>query len=193
MRIATKCRVGACGSRLHSYTNDLTVSSTMVVNASSAASSQSVDRLVGTAAIIGLSLALAFQWITGNDDDDGDIYEQEDEQQYHDCYNHEPIAIARANTTAVATATSSPSSRTKSTNNVEVTPTSSSSWWWPITLMTRRRKKKRRKRHYNNNNSRNGSHRRNTDTNHDSIGNNESIDHLGSCECGSIQFIVSIY
>lgn len=163
----------------------------MVVAASS---SQSVDRLVGTAAIIGLSLALAFQWITGNDADDNEQDENE-KQLYHDCYNDEPIAITRTNnaTTAVATATRSPSSRTKSTNNVEVT--SSSSWWWPITLMTRRRKKKRRKRHYynnNSNNSRNDNSRRNIDTNYDNIGNNEVFDHVGSCECGSIQFIVSI-
>ena len=163
----------------------------MVVNASSAASSQSVDRLVGTAAIIGLSLALAFQWITGNDDGD-DNYEQEEIDQYHDCYNHEPIAIARTKATAAATTSGSPSSRTKSTHNTEVNPSSSSSsWWWPITLMTRRRKKKRRKRHCNNNS--NNSNRRNTDMNHDNFGNNNSFDHLGSCECGSIQFIVSIY
>ena len=41
-------------------------------------------------------------------------------------------------------------------------------------------------------NSRNDNSRRNIDTNYDNIGNNEVFDHVGSCECGSIQFIVSI-
>ena len=161
-----------------------------MVNNSSISTTQSLDRLVGTAAIIGLSLAVVLQWLSSSpSSDENDVFmeegsnpQQEEDERY----------------TAAAPAAASPSRRKIDGNNSNKSTSSSSSWWWPLTIM-RRRTKKRRKQRISNKDEDNdniANHPRNLDgscnTNEDSSSCDEGYcDHLGSCQCGSIRFIVS--
>ena len=157
-------------------------------NNNTVSTSQSLDRLVGTAAIIGLSLAFVLQWLSSDDDDyddyDVDVVDDsnnQQQQQQQQCEEH----IKK-----------SPSRRQIDDNNKS---SASASWWWPITiLMKRRRKKKKRRKRSSNNidNSANNNHNRNLDESYETNDDSSSdegycCDHLGSCECGAIQFIVS--
>lgn len=165
----------------------------MVNNSSSISTTQSLDRLVGTAAIIGLSLAVAvLQWLSSADEND--VLSEEDEGSNH------PLQLQQEyERDTVAAAASSPSRRKIiDGNNKATSSSSSSSWWWPLTILQRRKKKRRKrqnKHHENNNNPRNidGSCCNNTNEGSSSCDNDGYCDHLGSCKCGSIRFIVSIY
>jgi len=131
--------------------------------------STGISQSLGTAAIIGLSLAFVLQWLSAPSADDDE----------NDVDNNDDYLIERKLN--------------------DKTSTSTSKWWWPITIMMKRRKKKRRKR----TNSGGGNNRHDDDDNNiDNIANNHRnldddiksygyCDHLGSCDCGSIQFIVS--
>jgi len=150
----------------------------MVTNNSILSTSQPLDRLVGTAAVIGLSLAVVLHsWISAPSDEN-DVFEEEEgsNQQFHDGHN-----------------TAASPSRRKINGN----KSTSSSWWWPVTILTRRKKKRRKRsrKHDENNDNIANNHPTDRDDSHkvndDSSSYNEGYcDHLGSCECGSIQFIL---
>ncbi len=154
----------------------------MVNNNSILSTTQSFDRLVGTAAVIGLSLVVVLHsWISApSEEDENDVVEEEQagsNRQLHDGHN---------------TAAGPPRRKVDGSKST----TTKASWWWPVAILTRR-KKKRRKRttskydDANNDNiaNRHDSHKANDDSSSCDEG---YCDHLGSCECGSIQFIVSI-
>ena len=152
-----------------------------MVNNSSISTTQSLDRLVGTAAIIGLSLAVVLQWLTA---DENDVLSEEG--------SNNPQQQEYESGTAAAAA-SSPSRRKIIDGNSK-----KATWWWPLTILQRRKKKRRKRqnnKHHENNNPRNidGSCCNNTNEGSSSCGDDGYCDHLGSCECGSIRFIVSIY
>ena len=143
-------------------------------------SSQSLERLAGTAAIIGLSLAAVIQWLSPSDESDvllldqGDSKNQRQQQQRGD--DRDVAAAAKT------------SSRTASS--------SLSSWWWPIAMMKRRKNKRRTKSSstYDDNNDNTANRGKNADASKEnsSLLDDGYHDHLGSCQCGSIRFIVSI-
>eukprot|EP00985_Skeletonema_marinoi_P032210 scaffold39075_cov148-Skeletonema_marinoi.AAC.7 len=149
----------------------------------SISTTQSLDRLVGTAAIIGLSLAVVLQWLSSPSADENDVFEE-------DGSNQQQEERSRA-----ADVTASPSRRKVDDNK----STSSSSWWWPVRILMKRRKKKIRRKRINKDDDINdniANHPQNLDesykTNDDASSCDDGFcDHLGSCECGSIRFIVS--
>jgi len=157
---------------------------------STTTTTQSFDRLVGTAAVIGLSLVVVLHsWISSPSEEEDDvIVEEETEEGSNQQQHQQPLHNAAA---------ASPSRR-KVNDNKSTTATKSSSWWWPVAILTRRKKKRRKRRmnthHHDGNNdnieNRHGSPKTNEDSSSCDDGNDGYCDHLGSCDCGSIQFIL---
>ena len=147
----------------------------------SISTTQSLDRLVGTAAIIGLSLAVVLQWLS-SPSDENDVFEEDGSNQQQEERSR-------------AAAAASPSRR-----KVDDNKSTSTSWWWPVRILMKRRKKKIRRKRINKDDDINdniANHPQNLDerykTNDDASSCDDGYcDHLGSCECGSIRFIVSI-
>ena len=149
----------------------------------SISTTQSLDRLVGTAAIIGLSLAVVLQWLSAPSADENDVFEEDGSNQQQ-----------QEERSRAADAAASPSRRKVADNN-----STSSPWWWPVRILMKRRKKKIRRKRINKDDDINdniANHPQNLDesykTNDDASSCDDGYcDHLGSCECGSIRFIVS--
>lgn len=146
----------------------------------SISTTQSLDRLVGTAAIIGLSLAVVLQWLS-SPSDENDVFEEDGSNQQQEERSR-------------AAAAASPSRR-----KVDDNKSTSSSWWWPVRILMKRRKKKIRRKRINKDDDINdniANHPQNLDESYKTNDDASSCDdgycnHLGSCECGSIRFIVS--
>lgn len=173
------------------------------------ATSQSLDRLMSTVAIIGLSLAFLLRLLSASSaapsDHEDDVDADDNLQKEHDC------SIRHTSTTTIATtprslpaAAVSPSKR-KASPNGKKSSAAASFWFWRWPMM-KRRKKKRRKRNSSNTSRRNSNNNNDDDsielnldesyetTNDDTSscdGGGYDWDHLGSCKCGSIEFIVS--
>ncbi|KAK1735390.1 hypothetical protein QTG54_014004 [Skeletonema marinoi] len=145
----------------------------------SISTTQSLDRLVGTAAIIGLSLAVVLQWLSAPSDEN-DVFEEDGSNQQQEERSR-------------AAAAASPSRR-----KVDDNKSTSTSWWWPVRILMKRRKKKIRRKRINKDDDINdniANHPQNLDESYKTNDDASSCDdgycnHLGSCECGSIRFIL---
>ncbi|KAL7494655.1 hypothetical protein ACHAWT_003411 [Skeletonema menzelii] len=154
-----------------------------MVNNSSISTTQSLDRLVGTAAIIGLSLAVVLQWLSSSPSDENDVFIEEGSNPQQLLQEQD-----EKRDTAAAAAAARMSRRKIDGNNNK--SNSSSAWWWPLAIM-RRRTKKRRKQRKNSDNIIANHPRNRENTNEDSSSCDEGYcNHLGSCKCGSIRFIL---